>query len=403
MSAIPKFAPEFRVTIDGAPAPAALRASILSASVQTGLEGVDRLELSLANENLRWLDNPLLKLDRRIGFSLGYAPDLPEQIFVGEVVGQNAAFPASGAPTLTVIAQDRRHRMQRGNRTRWFAVSVPQYGNLPIPDGAVVAMVTAEQGMIPIADPVAAALAVLIGGAQVAIALDDPDDGQRLIRQQSGESNFDFLARIARENVWEMLVDHGGPAGGFQLRFFSPADRLTPDLTLKWGRDLVDFTPRITTVGQIASVSLPIWVPALKTEFSVSVGWDWDRQSLDISISPGFGIPESTGEEEEEYTLLGHPVTLTDAPRAILNELLPRLNRRLTASGSLIGEPRLRTGGVIRIEGVGERFGGLYRTTSVTHTVDGSGWRSSFEARKEIWFGSVPLPEQGAVPIRVSA
>ncbi|MEO8017671.1 MAG: hypothetical protein ABI769_07645 [Pseudomonadota bacterium] len=403
MSAIPKFAPEFRLSIDGAPVPTALRASISSVSVQTGLEGVDRLEITLANEALRWLDHPLLKLDRRAAFSLGYAPDVPEQIFVGEITGLSPAFPSGGTPTLTVTAQDRRHRMQRGNRTRWFAVSVPQYGNLPIPDGAVAAMVTAEQGMIPLSDPVAAALAVLLGGAQVAIAMDDPDTGQKVIRQQSGESNFDFLARIARENGWETLVDHGGPAGGFQLRFFSPADRLAPDLTLRWGRDLIDFTPRITTVGQIASISLPIWVPALKTEFSVSVGWDWDRQSLDVSISPGFGIPVSAGEEEEEFTLLGHPVTLTDAPRAILGELLPRLNRRLTATGSVIGEPRLRAGGVLRIEGVGEQFGGLYRATSVTHTVDGSGWRSSFEARKEIWFGAVPLPEQGAVPIRVSA
>jgi phage protein D len=403
MSAAPKFAPEFRVAFDGVAAPSALRACVMSASVQTGLEGVDRLELTLANENLRWLDHPLLKLDRVVAFSLGYAPDVPEQIFVGEIVGLNPAFPASGTPTLNVIAQDHRHRMQRGNRTRWFAVSVPQYGNLPIPDGAVAALVAAEQGMIPIFDPVAAALAVLVGGAQVAIAMDEPDSGQRVIRQQLGESNFDFLGRIARENGWETVVDHGGPAGGFQLRFFSPADRLEPDLTLKWGRDLVDFTPRITTVGQIASISLPIWVPALKTEFSVSVGWDWDRQSLDISISPGYGMPVSTGDEEEEFTFLGHPVTLTDAPRAILGELLPRLNRRLTAGGSLMGESRLRTGGVVRIEGVGEQFGGLYRTTSVTHTVDAGGWRTAFDARKEIWFGSVPLPEQGAVPINVSA
>jgi uncharacterized protein len=403
MSAMPKFAPEFRIAVEGVPVPSALRASVISASIQTGLEGVDRLELTLANEKLRWLDHPLLALDRRVAFSLGYAPDLPEQVFVGEIVAQNAAFPASGAPTLTVVAQDRRHRMQRGNRTRWFAVSVPQYGNLPIPDAAVAAMVTGEQGMIPLADPVAMALAVLLGGTQVAIAMDDPDAGQRVIRQQSGESNFDFLARIARENGWETVVDHGGPTGGFQLRFFSPADHLEPDLAFKWGRDLVDFTPRLSTVGQIAGVTLPIWVPALKVEFSVSVGWDWDRQSLDVSISPGFGIPVSNGEEDEEFTLLGHPVTLTDAPRAILGELLPRLNRRLTASGSLTGEARLRAGGVLRIEGVGERFGGLYRATSVTHSVDGNGWRSSFEARKEIWFGSVPLPEQGAVPVRVSA
>ena len=57
-------------------------------------------------------------------------------------------------------------------------------------------------GMDPIADPVAAALAVLLGGAQIAIALDDPDKAQKMIRKQAGESDFDFLGRVARENAW---------------------------------------------------------------------------------------------------------------------------------------------------------------------------------------------------------
>jgi hypothetical protein len=292
--------------------------------------------------------------------------------------------------------------MQRGNRTRWFAIDVPEYGNLPIPDAAIAAMVTAEHGMIPIADPIAGALAVLLGGAQIAIALDDPDTGQKTIRKQAGENDFDFLARITRENGLEMLVDYDGPLGGYRLRFTSPADHLAPDVRLKWGRDLVEFTPRISTVGQIAGVSIPLWIPATKTDLTVSVGWDWDRQSLDLSISMGFGMAASSS-SDETFTLIGKPVTLADAPRTILGELLPRLNRRLTASGSLIGDPRLRADTVLQVEGVGTQFGGLYRTTSVTHSLDSGGWRTSFEARKEIWFGSVPLPEQGATPIRVES
>jgi uncharacterized protein len=400
MSAVLRYAPEFRVAVDGAPAPAALRASITGISLQTGLEGVDRLELTLANEQLRWLDHPLLKLDRQITLSLGYAPDPLTQVFVGEVVAQNAAFPSSGTPTLTVVVQDRRHRMQRGNRTRWFAINIPDYGNLPIPDAAVAAMVTAERGMIPTADPIASALAVMLGGAQVAIAIDNPDSGQETIRKQAGENDFDFLARITRENGLEMMVDHDGPLGGYRLRFTSPADHLTPDINLKWGRNLIEFTPRITTVGQIAGISIPLWIPSMKTELTISVGWDWDRQSLDLSISPGFGIPASQS-DDAEFTLVGKPVTLADAPRTILGELLPRLNRRLTATGSIVGEANLRAGGVLQVEGVGTQFGGLYRATSVTQSLDAGGWRTSFEARKEIWFGSIPLPEQGAVPVRV--
>ena len=60
------------------------------------LEGVDRFELTLANERLRWLDSPLLTLDRQVALSLGYAPDPLAQVFVGDIVGHDAAFPRAG-------------------------------------------------------------------------------------------------------------------------------------------------------------------------------------------------------------------------------------------------------------------------------------------------------------------
>src|SRR2546426_10071055 len=103
-----RFAPEFRLQINGAPVPAVLRSSISSVSLQTALEGADRLEITLVNEHLRWLDHPLLKLDNEIALSLGYAPDPLAQVFVGAIVAQGASFPSGGAPTLTVTAHDRR-------------------------------------------------------------------------------------------------------------------------------------------------------------------------------------------------------------------------------------------------------------------------------------------------------
>jgi hypothetical protein len=31
--------------------------------------------------------------------------------------------------------------------------------------------------------------------------------------------------------------------------------------------------------------------------------------------------------------------------------------------------------------------------TSATHTVDGGGFRTAFDVRKEVWFDSVPVPK----------
>jgi len=91
------------------------------------------------------------------------------------------------------------------------------------------------------------------------------------------------------------------------------------------------------------------------------------------------------------------PTGYAAAARGILTELLPRLNNRLTGSGSTIGDPRIKASRVIRLNGLGDEFSGLYRITSATHTFDAGGYRTSFQARKEVWFGSIPLPKAGRV------
>lgn len=408
MSALPRFAPEFRIAIDGTPVPNALRNSISSVSLQTGLEGADRVELSLANEGLRWIDHPLFRTERELSLFMGYAPDPLQQLFVGEIVSHSASFPASGLPAFSVAAQDRRQRMQKGNRARWFALSIPSYANVPVLDPVIAAGMAGTYGLIPITDPVGAAMAVLLGGAQVAIAQaqsasdpSDPDKAQKTMRVQAGESDFDFLGRVARENGWDMSIDHDGPLGGRLLRFGSPADRLESEVHLKYGRDLIDFSPRISNVGQVAGVRVFVWQPSQQSAMAVTVGWDWDRQSLTLSIVPAEAA-EASKSDSPQLLLVDKPVTLADAPRTILGELLPRLNKRQTASGSTVGDPRIRAGKVIQFEGVGERFGGRYRVTSAHHTLDGGGWKTSFDCRKDIWFGSIPLPEQGAVPVRIT-
>lgn len=417
MNAQPRFAPELRLAIDGMPVPSALRSNITSVSLQTGLEGVDRVELALANEGLRWIDHPLFRIDRELSLSMGYAPDLLQQLFVGEIVSHSASFPSDGMPGFTVVAQDRRQRMQKGNRARWFAMCIPNLANVPLLDPVIAAGMASTYGLMPITDPVGAAMAVLLGGAQVAIAQaqsasdpSDPDKAQKTVRMQVGESDLDFLARLARENGWDMSMDHAGPLGGRLIRFGSPADRLESEVALKYGRDLVDFSPRISDVGQVASVRVFVWQPALQMALAVTVGWDWDRQALTLSIMPVEGAEGADAAEtakaaqadQPKLLLVNKPVTLADAPRTILGELLPRLNKRHTASGSTVGDPRIRAGSVIQVEGVGERFGGRYRVTSAHHTLDGGGWKTSFECRKDIWFGAIPLPEQGAVPVRLT-
>lgn len=75
MARFPTYAPEFRVEIDGEAIPAVLRGCVTRISYTDGIEGADRVELTIANQDLRWLDHPLLQVDKGFTLSLGYAPD----------------------------------------------------------------------------------------------------------------------------------------------------------------------------------------------------------------------------------------------------------------------------------------------------------------------------------------
>ncbi|MYS85051.1 phage late control D family protein [Embleya scabrispora] len=397
MSAFPQYAPEMRLRFAGRPAPAALRGSVTGVTCQTGMGDADRLEVSLANEGLRWLDDPLLRLDTEVSIALGYAPDEPRRLFTGEVVGTEASFPSDGMPMLRVVAQDRRTRLAAASPARWFGVPVPKLGVFPLPDPVVAPVLAIEHGMVPLLDPLGAFLSAALGVVDVVASAEDPSMRQRVVRRQQSETTLDFLKKIAVENAWELIVEHDNEPSGFVLRLMSPAGNLSSDVTLRYGRSLMEFTPRISTVGQVARVSVRVWRPEIRLELTVSVGYDWDRQALTIEVTPGFGLPIAGG---AEVLLVDEPVTIATAPRLIVAKLLPRLNRRTTASGSCVGDPRISAGRVLRIEGVGETFGGLWRVVSAQHTLDGGGYRTSFDLRKEIWFDGIPPAAQGAVRVQ---
>jgi len=57
----------------------------------------------------------------------------------------------------------------------------------------------------------------------------------------------------------------------------------------------------------------------------------------------------------------------------------------VTARGSCIGDPRMRAGEVITVRKAGKRFSSdSYRLTSVSHSLDGNGYHTAFEARLEV-------------------
>lgn len=390
MAHFPTYAPEFSMEIAGERIPPALRGSVSRISYTDGMQGADRVEVTIANEGLRWLDHPLIQVDNQFTLLLGYAPDPLERVFVGEITGVNATFPGGGMPTLTVVAHDFLQRLTTGTKDRGFLLDLPTIGHFPLPDPLVTSLVAATNLLVPLNDPVGAALSFFT--LLVAYAV-NPDETKKGVRIQRSQSDFDFLSGIAKENGWEMYIDHTLEPRGFVLRFQFLIQDYAPSVSLTWGASLAEFTPRLSTVGQVLGVQTKVWIPSIKTEFTVILGWDYDRAAFDLQIFPGFlGIEDLLGTAKARSLLKIGAVGAATMPKTLLSELLPRLNNRLTGSGSAVGNLAIKAGRVIDLHGLGDQFSGLYRITSATHTIDGGGFKTSFDARKEVWFGSIPTP-----------
>jgi len=308
----------------------------------------------------------LFDVDNTLRLSLGYAPGPLDEVFKGDVTGVQCSFPSGGMPTMTLVAHDYMHRLSQGHYARGFG---------PLPDAIIAAILSVENLLIPLIDP-----AVIAGSTAVAVV-------NLLFKgtgiKQRGQSDLDLMKEIAALYDADFWVD----GDFFYFSRFIPKE-YSPRLTLRWGESLLDFSPKVSTIGQVAGAGMKFTLREIPISFLVNAFWDFDRETLGIRVVPG----EAAGLLKmvvgpTDITInqpIGSPADITHSAMKIAHELRTKINNRLTGSGTAVGDPRIRAGAVIRIEGIGPDFSGDYRVASATHTIDAGGYRTAFEVRKEL-------------------
>jgi phage protein D len=386
-----RYVPDYRVTINGSAIPVPLRSSITSVRYQDGTGAADRVEIGVANVDLRWLQSHirglgfqpfptgikigpvrpaggdgLFDVDNKLELSMGYAPGPLEDVFKGEITGVQASFPSGGMPTMTIVAHDYLHRLTEGKYARGFG---------PLPDAIIAAILSAENLLIPMIDPT-------ITVASTAIAAVNYIFGGSG-RKQKGQSDLELLQEIAASYDADFWVE----GDILYIARFFPKEYASR-LTLKWGESLLDFSPQVSTVGQVAAASMKFTLREIPLSFLVSVFYDFDREAVGISVVPGEAAAAAKAIVGPTYTIMDQPISspadIANSALAIYRQLRQKLNNRLTGSGNAVGDPRIRAGAVITLDGLGPDFSGDFRVTSATHSIDTSGYRTSFQVRKEI-------------------
>ncbi len=314
---------------------------LLSMDVREHEAGMSALELRLSNfgsfaggtGDLVFEDGAVLKLGSAIAVFAGDVTS-PTEIFRGKVTALEGCFPSKGAPDLIVLAEDslQAARMKRRTKT-WDNATLSQ----------IVGQLAGDLGLTPVVS-----------------GLDDNIGTQ----QQFNESDLHFVRRLLARYDADLQVI------GTELH-------ATPRNVAQGSTVEIDLNSQLREVRVI--VDLAHQVSAV-----TATGWDYEQgQAVSVtsrttSLGPGSGttggdwLQQALAQRSEQ---LAQFATLNqDEAQALVDaEFAERVRRFVVATGVAEGNPNLRVGAQLKLNGLGARFSNTYYTTATLHHFDTEG------------------------------
>lgn len=326
--------PTVDVIINGTPVSASALRYVEDVVVDDSVEFPSMFAFAMTSSDAQgmsapWIDDALFSVGNVVELKMGEAQSTTTMI-IGEITALQAEYTASRLPLLRVEGYDRRHRLQRGRKTRTF---------LQKKDSDIASQIGGEAGLSVTATDTSSILDYVL---------------------QANQTDWEFLCDRARLIRYEVVVQD-------KTLFFRPTGNDQSEiLTLSTDNDLMEFYLRLSSSGQASTVRLQGWdvknKAALKGESRVGA----EVSTMGGQSSGGQLVQAAFGDAIDVVT--DQPVAAQDEADQIAlaryNELVLEL---ITGDAICRGRTDLRAGKVIKIDGIGKRFSGQYYVTSAIH------------------------------------
>ncbi len=341
--------PEFRIQINGNALPPAAQADLIAVSVLEDVDATGMFTFTLgcwdsAQMQVKWIDDDLFKEGNSVEIKMGYRDNL-QSLFKGEITGLEPEFPIEGAPSLTIRGYDRRHRLMGQRKNRTF---------LNLKDSDIANQIAGEHSLRPEIESTNTTFDYVL---------------------QHNQTDFEFLQERALRIGYEMVVSDT------TLFFRARPNRVSAELTLNREVELLDFSARLTTVGQVEEIFVKGWNPQDKEGITAhSTTGDEARMGGAVSgpamARQAFGDTGATAVE----TPVRDQAEADELARGWFGEMALQY---VEGQGLSIGRPDLRAGKMIEIAGIGRRFSGEYYVTTTEHIYrPATGYRTAFTVRR---------------------
>jgi uncharacterized protein involved in type VI secretion and phage assembly len=262
-----------------------------------------------------------------------------KSIFKGQVVAFEPEFGAKGAE-IVIRALDKGHKLQRQKKVRTFQ---------QMSASDMVTKIARESGLQASAESTSVVYEFF---------------------QQSAETDWDFITRLARVNDYRVFVRDN------TLRFEKPDSSAGATIELTWQDNLISFRPRVSGVQQIDTVNVRNWDPKAKQTVTGSA------TSARTASTPGVQRSKVASDLGGGTTLVANRLAVTsgEANGIAKSTLQGQADAFAEAEGTCFGNPDVKAGSKVSIKNVGTKFGGTYLVSSTTHLYRGkTGYQTSFQ------------------------
>ncbi|GLF93380.1 phage late control D family protein [Streptomyces yaizuensis] len=375
-----RYAPEFEVRIEGLELDPTTKNDVIDIKVNRDIEEMSGFDLTLNNWDDRELrfkhsDSREFRLGGRVSVRLGYADRLLT-VATGTISTLSPKFSDGASPTVAVSGVDGLLRL----KDRKPAENEPKiYRDLP--DWRIAEQIARRNQL------------------RVEVTREGPTH-ERVV--QKNQDDATFLMERAKRLDFDCYILPDPASGEDTLYFIRPTDgrdgrpirlyRLAyaPGLTTGPAAqppglipNLLDFTPTLTVSQQVSKVTVRGWDPRTKAPIAFTA----TAENLPAGQNAADG---QSGPQMAASTLGNRQDVVVDAPvssdqearELAISLLRERAYEFITGTGRVAGLPELRPGDNLEIFGLGRRFSGTYFVKRVEHTLNTSGFFTTFTGRR---------------------
>jgi phage protein D len=318
-------APSFLVHINNTRISAEREAEIKEIVINDRINAPSSFRIIAADPENLWREKDEYYIGSKIKISLGYKDDM-EELFSGDITALSCAYKRGEAVEITITGYNPLHKLKRFKRYQAFTEKKVKDIVTELADGASLSA-DAEN-----------------------LSYEHP------FTVQNEMSDFEYLLALAeRYDCFFSVKDT-------TLSFKRLKKNSSENLTLEYGKTLLEFRPIVETSRIISEVEVHAWNPAKHEAITGKAKYG------DIDAQGGKVVNDSLGGGKAAFTD-AYALDQNGADQLAKDILARNTREYVSGDAATYGNIKIRAGAIVKIEGVAKKYAGKYFIVAAQHRI----------------------------------